>query len=496
MKQSDSPRSILALLAILIPTTFTLFHVFNEGRNPSPQIVQQPVFLFAYFNVSLVNNEALYPALTPLSSEDAIAARARQLSEARSASKALPLLTNLENFHHKSNTEQMDALVKYLEQNNTDSDLQPPKVILATYWYFILSVDHRGTSGEVIWLESVIEVLRKRNYFFIISPYTSLMETYSSLGSLVTHVWAEDQHVVWCINDTIGCLESPENLHGIPVWKIFAVSFWGSTPGSGYWSAPEETWSFNPLGNEWNLMPEKHFYLGYHYTGCEDSPVVPLAKRKDQIIILAKRSEYFLDIYDLEFWENLTASVGDMKFISMAKEEEGHPVPPNLVQVGQVERKEYDAILGSSKALLGIGRPMLSPSPYAALVPFIVKYISTECPANPGKNQWCAYTTRGGHQHGAAAMLGPPYVYTIDTVAPFNETLKTIMTAVNTPIDRYVPPEMTKDALEQRIVDYFSIDWKSYAQFKMDQIGWTEVQTQSWMNLWLEGHPVPQMRIP
>lgn len=94
------------------------------------------------------------------------------------------------------------------------------------------------------------------------------------------------------------------------------------------------------------------------------------------------------------------------------------------------------------------------------------------------------------HQHGPAADIGPPYVYTVDCQGPIEDIIDTVMTAVNTPIEPYVPPDMTKEALTQRVEDYFSIDWKAYAMERMREKDWERVVTQEFMYRWLEKYPL------
>ncbi|KAF9269835.1 hypothetical protein L218DRAFT_292320 [Marasmius fiardii PR-910] len=349
-----------------------------------------------------------------------------------------------------------------------------------------------GTTGEVIWLESLINSFRENNQYLLYTEYEYLDRMYKGFGDIITHVWSTDEHVVWCFNDTISCIQSPENPAGVPPWKLFTFTFWGSPRGWQNFFAPREPWSFNPLGGEWNIVPyrypDKHFYLGYHFTGCHDLPYVPYSERRDEIVVLAKRSEYFhRDVFlKTPVWPVIKNKTG-FDLISVSKPEEEYPVPEALTQIGPQERHAYD---GSAKALLGIGRPRLSPSPYASLcrgVPVIIPYKASRCPAQPGDSNWCG----DHHQHGPAADIGPPYVYTVDSEGPMDKIVDTILTAVNTPIEPYVTPDMTKEALTQRIQDYFSIDWKAYSEQKMQS---HDLRTQLFMYRWLEKHPLREQK--
>lgn len=56
-----------------------------------------------------------------------------------------------------------------------------------------------------------------------------------------------------------------------------------------------------------------------------------------------------------------------MTFLSVAEVQEGYPLPPGLVSLGRQSREDYQTLVGSAKALLGIGFPTISPSVYVAL---------------------------------------------------------------------------------------------------------------------------------
>ncbi|KAK7040769.1 hypothetical protein VNI00_009675 [Paramarasmius palmivorus] len=435
---------------------------------------------------TIENNHASYPRLAPLDMRGLDSLRERHLQRIEDV-----ISGNIPDYR-EWNVVQLDGLKDHWLEVGANGRFEQPKVILSTYGC--------STTGEVIWLESLMNAFREQKQFFLYASYENIGKMYKSLDDIVTHVWSTDEHVIWCFNDTISCVESPENPHGIPSWKIFTFTFWGSPQGWGNFMAPREPWSYNPLGGEWNLipyvMPDKQFYLGYHYTGCTNLPYVPSGERKNQIAILAKRSEYFYKDTFLqpEIWPILKNLTG-LDLISVSNSEEGFPVRDALTLLGPMERHDYDMMLvrGSSKALLGIGRPKISPSPYASLcrgVPVIIPYNGKICPARVEESEWCG----NHHQHGPASRIGPPYVYTIDSQGPIEDIVGTIMTAVNTPIEPYVPPDMTEEALKRRIDDYFSIDWKAYAMERMQEKGWERVVTQEFMYRWLAKHPVRKQR--
>ena len=64
-------------------------------------------------------------------------------------------------------------------------------------------------------------------------------------------------------------------------------------------------------------------------------------------------------------WTTLTN--GEFDFVSVAQVEEGKDIPEGITNLGFQTREDYNELVGSSKALLGIGFPAISPSVYTAL---------------------------------------------------------------------------------------------------------------------------------
>ena len=216
---------------------------------------------------------------------------------------------------------------------------------------------------------------------------------------------------------------------------MFSFHFWGG--------------SANPLGNAWTLSPENYALIGPHthseenvYLGysiektCLKIPVTPSAERPRQAYVLAKRSEYF---YKKEYaWPGMVyePSPIDVALVAGIAQDDapnGAGVPAGITNLGRLNKTEFYRNLGHSRALVGIGLPFLSPSPYDALcmgLPFInpVMYWDRDDPEN---------RTRWGTQHDGLKFQVPPYVYHVkkgDTDG-FWEALRT---AVETPIERCV----------------------------------------------------------
>ncbi|THV05092.1 hypothetical protein K435DRAFT_774077 [Dendrothele bispora CBS 962.96] len=446
---------------------------------------------------TVINNDVVFPRLPTLPSQEFFVLRDRHKT------KINALITNPLPTFTEYNVNQLKGLLKAWDDAASDGSFRQPRVVLSTYGYVPCAMNRPvcSTTGEVIWLESLLDVFKDNNYFMLWDGYDHLNKAYKHYGEIVTHVWSNDDHVIWCVNDTVTCIESPENPDGIPAWKLFTFTFWGSPRGWQNFRAPRAPWSFNPLGGEWNLvpykMPDRHFYLGYHFTGCdsEDIPYVPPSERKDQILVLAKRSEYFhlYNLFPFSFWEIFNNEVLGMDVVLASNQEVGYPIPKGLTWIGPQERHEYDMLLASSKAIFGVGRPFLSPTPFASLcrgVPVILPYRGSECAARPNSTRWCGFSVN--HQHGPASLLGEPYVWMVDIDADIEVIVDVVLAAMDAGEkieEGYEPYDMTIPALTKRIHDYFSIDWEAYGHRRIEQRDWESVKTQEWMYKYLAMRP-------
>jgi hypothetical protein len=64
------------------------------------------------------------------------------------------------------------------------------------------------------------------------------------------------------------------------------------------------------------------------------------------------------------FWATVQNQTG-MNVVSVAEGDE--PLPAGIESHGQVAREEFEVMVSESKVMLGIGRPLISPSVYSAL---------------------------------------------------------------------------------------------------------------------------------
>ncbi|KAJ7772875.1 hypothetical protein DFH07DRAFT_801772 [Mycena maculata] len=380
------------------------------------------------------------------------------------------------------NKESGERLLQYLARAEAGELLPHPHIVLVSWHFLSAAYDPDSACGEAIWMRPILKLLKDHDVFLIYAgfPEKAFQKAFKLLGNdLVSHAWMDEGHLIHCFRDPQHCIQSPLNPDGIPLWKMFAFTFWGSLPVdiSGQWRPESGTsWSFNPLGREWNLvpyqMPEGHFYIGYHYERCDSLQYVPFAERPDQIVILAKKSKYLRANNGLlfdpsNFYTRLKNGTG-YDILTNAHEDEGYPIPDGLTSVGLLPQVEYDHQLANTKALLCIGKPQISPTPYASLcrgVPVVIPYRSGKCSPRPGPGQYCGFY-EDSHQHGPVAAIGEPYAYTVDLDGPVDDIITTIEQAANTPIEPFEPEEMKIDAVRMRLLDYFEIDWEVYGRAK------------------------------
>ncbi|TFK63467.1 hypothetical protein BDN72DRAFT_320900 [Pluteus cervinus] len=329
-------------------------------------------------------------------------------------------------------------------------------VVLMSSSHFKNSIAGK-VSGEDIWAMSVIIALRELGYSAIFAPDNyELARTYRQYPDLVKVVILEGSSAKECFKSS-ECVKKPNHPLGIPAWKMLSFHFW--------------TGSSHPLGNQWTLSPENYgilspgnsinnTYLGYSIERtCMRRPVTPIAKRPNQVYILAKRLSYFREKgYS---WPDISFDQAPfpLQFVAgLTHDVEPDEVPGGIIDVGRLNQTQFYDHLGNSRLLLGIGRPPLSPSPYDALclaVPFINPVENWDHDQPDNRTRWWT-------QHDGLKFLDPPYVYNVkkNDVEGF---WKAIRMALDTPIERYIVPEMTMGSLKYRLGNIIERDWRGMA---------------------------------
>ncbi|KAL0060418.1 hypothetical protein AAF712_012787 [Marasmius tenuissimus] len=126
---------------------------------------------------TILNNHATYPKLDPLAPQEVSAMRERHLKTIDEVIAG--------------------GLTHYGEYNR--GQLRA----LKEYW------------SKVVDEQPKMNSFRENDQFLLYTGYRDLNKAYKMLGDVVTHVWSTDTDVIWCFNDTISCIESPENPDGV-----------------------------------------------------------------------------------------------------------------------------------------------------------------------------------------------------------------------------------------------------------------------------------------
>ncbi|KAJ3264056.1 hypothetical protein HDU77_009464 [Chytriomyces hyalinus] len=279
-----------------------------------------------------------------------------------------------------------------LESDSDDCPKNTYKVILGSWACLLMAIATTSQSGEVVWMRSIIRAFNELNYtLLVVDDYELLRNVYNFMPDVILSIWAEDILVVSCVLDP-RCVENyqrvdstwpdlatiPANEQGIiPLWKLFAITYWGARPGESFWTdQSEQLYSYNPLGNQWTIVPfpyPEHSYIPFSYEHeCKET--VDASERDDQVVILAKHTsaEYFFTDRSptKEMWDRLVNGTElGVKFVTSATQIDEHdgPLLPGINSTGILSPSEYKQMVSKSKAMLAVGNPALSPSPYVAL---------------------------------------------------------------------------------------------------------------------------------
>ncbi|KAJ7594912.1 hypothetical protein C8J56DRAFT_927958 [Mycena floridula] len=355
------------------------------------------------------------------------------------------------------NNKAMHALLACMRHNACSPN--QTSIVLLSSFHFPNSINGH-TSGEDIWAASVILSLEELGYTSIFCPDNEeLIRVYPQFPELVKIIILEGERAGQCFEDK-NCIKHVERPLGIPAWKMLSFHFWGgpSNPlGAGWTLSPEDYGRISPSNKEQNV------YLGYSIQNtCQKIEIPPSGERPLHAYILAKNPEYF--VHENYPWSNVSFDHPPIPGLSVVAglyvdDEHKKDIPPGLVNMGSLKQKEFYRELGHSRVLIGIGSPYLSPSPYDALcmgVPFINPILKWNRDDPEDRTKWDT-------QHDGLKYQHPPYVYNVkrEDVQGFWDA---VQAALDNPIDRYIVPSMTMDALKSRVADIVERDWKSKAQ--------------------------------
>ncbi|KAI0036928.1 hypothetical protein K488DRAFT_40011 [Vararia minispora EC-137] len=315
-------------------------------------------------------------------------------------------------------------------------------------------------AGEHVWCRDhafQLQALDNLRYTYVFATDNlDIARIHKMFPSLVIAILFEPFDLQGCLDDEIRCVKSARNPHGIPVWKLLMFTFWAEARG--------------PLGEKWTLSPEPYqrlsrnyphnAYVGYSIEStCYAHPTIPHSERPDQVYFMSKKAQWFVSSWPRDFYDaavdelgvqfvmglhDSTAKVPDHPDIPLAQS--NIPFPKGVKDLGALQPHEFLAELSRSKAIIGLGAPVTSPTPYEALclgVPFI----------NPIKS-WDYYHPKDRYswntQHDMLKFMDAPYVYNVfqnDKKA----FVRAIKSALETPIQPFVFDDMKLPAIQKRL---------------------------------------------
>ncbi|KAJ7249496.1 hypothetical protein B0H12DRAFT_1019592 [Mycena haematopus] len=330
------------------------------------------------------------------------------------------------------------------------------KVVLIPTNYFVAALQGGYIGGENIWALSTVCSLNNMGYSVLYArSMESAIQLYHLYSNLIAMVIIETSQLEWCFQEEL-CMRTAANPAGIPLWKFFSFHFWAST--------------VHPLGPKWTLSPEDYEinnYLGYSIEAqCHKYPFVPHSQRKRQVYILAKFLKFFAPpetAWKPEFFDAAT-DAARVSFVMSSRDLPEAPklkpgeLSPSIKNIGPVSQDEFYDVLSHSVALVGVGNPMMSPTPYDALclgIPFINPIVLWDPEAPNDPEGWET-------QHNPLKNLSAPYVYHV-RAGDRDGFVSAIKSAVDNPIQSYVLERMKIGSVEYRLGKMLEHDWKAEA---------------------------------
>ncbi|KXN81569.1 hypothetical protein AN958_03906 [Leucoagaricus sp. SymC.cos] len=376
---------------------------------------------------------------------------------------------------HEWNSKALRDLHSCMALNNCGPN-QKKVALLADSW--IQDAVVRGfRGGEGIWGMSMYKNLRGLGYTTLFSSdFSETLFQYRMMPDLVKVIIRSETGQ--CHLDK-NCVKGPENPMGIPAWKLFEMSYWPNHrlgdknyPMKGKWllaANPDEAFQ------DFDASPIQ--YIGYSTEeSCTKIPVVPLEKRKNQVWMLMKQILY---VYHHRFAWNRTYFplvheklgidfVGgwllDNDYLGWGKDikEEILDIEDHengVFNLGMQSTEDFYDQVRNSKLMIGMANPHWSPSPIDALclsVPFLNPISGWDHEDPWDKSKWDT-------QHPTLVQYDRPYVYHVHA-KNYTGFLEAIESAINTPIDRFIPEHMTEKSVKGRLTKLMETDWRANAE--------------------------------
>ncbi|KAJ7651985.1 hypothetical protein DFH06DRAFT_538320 [Mycena polygramma] len=329
---------------------------------------------------------------------------------------------------HNRNT--LRGMVECMHNTHCERDLK--LVILG-------SADFGSASGNE---RSILGAFDNLNVSYIYSARDTVFAhgVHALFPSYTRAVIFDPHDLTACVKNTRGCLRSPENQDGIPLWKLFS------------WTQLPHDQPASPLGFAWTLtgevFPRGETFVGFSVErSCRDIPYVEPTERLDRAFILANLETYFYgprhNNWPPKYFEDSGAETGvqfvasldpeDARLASYPEIEGEHHVPSNLVEIGWLPPSRVLEEISKSRLFIGLWDPREQPVVYEALclgVPFLnpIRYWDANNPNDTSK--WVTQIT-------GLSDLGPPYAYNVFW-HDYEGFKKAVADAMAHPIERFI----------------------------------------------------------
>ncbi|WRT65802.1 uncharacterized protein IL334_002751 [Kwoniella shivajii] len=380
--------------------------------------------------------------------------------------------------YHTYNTREIDSLRDCMERGECRRNQQ--KIILAHAHVWPDAIINGWRGGEGVWALSMFRALRELGYTVLLglNGWEETLTQYQMFPDQVEIIIKSD----WldnCIQDPL-CIKSNSNPTGLPRWKgEFQFSFFPNYDtrfGLDYkWTIHADRYE---MGKE---ETGKNQYIGYSIEeGCESTDIIPYNETPMTTWILAKQASYFhvtTTLYSFnnsyytltpqeEGLEDLSYRAAYEVFDGYMRDDLIEPVTEleAIVNLGQIGPDRFRNEVASSKIMIGIGNPPLSPSPYLALcmaTPFLNPYRSWDSENPNDRSKWLS-------QHDYLKWLDPPYVYNV-RAHDYEGYVDAIREAINNRPPRYIDPSMTPESIRKRVKRLVETDWRSIAKTYMEE---------------------------
>ncbi|GMK58571.1 hypothetical protein CspeluHIS016_0600130 [Cutaneotrichosporon spelunceum] len=375
---------------------------------------------------------------------------------------------------------QTEAKLRQLTACMARGDCHPnaENVVIFATTHCFWAVFNNYVGGEGVWCNGMIDSLERQGYTVLVGKddWSYVAHIYRQIPDMVKVIIGDDRP-----GSRFGrphdYFRSEKRPDGIPTWKYFRFYYFSTPTGtviSNYWCVSAEI--------EWRTVGMPNYrngtYLGYALEPPEETHTVPWAQRPNRAYILGKRVQYFYKWRDeplipadyiTRAYHEMRKEIPDFEFVGgfiddrtpKEKEELGEwKVPEGVRQLGKMNPTEFDDAVANSKAMVGIGWPATSPSPYRAIargVPFLNPHTMHPHSKNEKPETWAFV------QHDSIRYEAPPRVYQVEA-NNYDSFITALRAAMTTPSEPYIIPRLKREALDERMRNFVHHDWRSEAQ--------------------------------